>query len=254
MEESSPDTKTERTARGRALLARLQATQEKLEGMIPQKKAFSEHKPTVPNDASISEWQMFHFTSQLINWFRVSAILIAMAILVLLWGNLQVSNRKLAYVAVPGAITNSAQDELGSNINQSAKLDDLRLFLSTVLPRLKEVHFQQSTDMTPLQGLVNPEILNAEMRYRRGVEQATRLNKIVLSLTVNARSIENYVYNKKEGRFSFSLKGNYRVSAGKEGGDVIRDIPFSARAVMEEVPLSAANPFGFFLLKLEENK
>jgi hypothetical protein len=251
MSEPNADT-ADRQARGRALLARILATREKLESLIPPKQDLRPHKPAHPNPASVNEWKMFHFTSQLVNWFRLSGVFSVLAIVALAWANMLVSDKNIDYLTAPVPIQDAAEKELANNIGQLARLDNLQLFVGTVLPRLKEIHYAQVPDLTPLKGLVSPAILNAEMSYRRGVEQATALNQIVQTLSINARSIENYVFNKTDNRISFNLSGVFRVSANREGRDVVRNVPYKARLILELVPLSAANPFGFVLLKIEQ--
>jgi|GEM_PF-5001041 len=256
MTETNSTTESERgsgaRARGKAFLAQIRRSSDFCLRALPSKASIKTAFPTKPNPHAAKHWKQANLTAQMINLMRLSAASLLIVVLALAVANITVSVRPNYYVASPARLRESAAQDVEAKVGQNARADDLAMFVTTVVPRLKSLNYANPSDLPALQGLVHPDLLQQESDYQRSTRTAVVSREIVQQLTVDPNRIEHYVYNAENERISLEITGSYRISGRTLSGPLVKDLGFHAKLVLRMVPISSSNAFGFILIDLEE--
>ena len=129
--------------------------------------------------------------------------------------------------------------------------DQMSYFTITSLQYLYQVNAFSPTPLELLKGMIKPEIINkAQNRFER--ERPTiEKQRIFQNLVINA--VLPPIPNPQTGTDAVFVKGFLSIALqDSEGNPVNRVMPYRAKVILRETPVSELNPFPFTMDELDD--
>jgi len=197
-----------------------------------------------PTITAIPELRRHAYVGWLLNILTLSLMVNVFVVLVLLVAGWQAGVRPQMQLTAPNSLRKEADITFGK---EDVNLDDMLLFINTVLPLMHRLDDRGDPDLPLLRGLVAPDIFaKAESDASRQAVQAKK-HFIIQNLVVTR--IEDVEQDSKHGRVSCYVRGYLAIIIQSSKKNVV--LPYRAELLLEMAPPSRLNRFPFVLVKRE---
>ena len=214
--------------------------QDKDTAVSPQGQSFAQS-----DSAVASENKRYAYVSWLLRVLNASILTNAFCLVLLVMTAIMAGRRPLVQLNGPPSLRAEAQEMFGRDTE--VNVDDLLIYLNTVLPLMHRIDDRGAPELPLLRGLIAPSVYEmAQKEAERGAKLAKK-NFIVQNLVVT--KVEEVEILRDRGRISAYVRGYLAIIIQSKNKSII--LPYRAEVLMEMAPPSRLNRFPFVLIRRE---
>ena len=192
---------------------------------------------------AITEVKRYAYVRWLLRVLTASVILNGAVITILFLAGLIAGQRPTLQLNAAPSLRAEADAVFGKNTE--VNVDDLLLYVNTVLPLMHRVDDRGSPELPLLRGLVAPAVYDqAEAEARRGAPLAKK-NYVIQNLVVTR--VDDVVTDTERGRLSAYVRGYLAIIVQSTSKPVV--LPYRAEVLLEKAPPGRLNRFPFVLIR-----
>ena len=200
-----------------------------------------EHQAFTPQ----AEIRRYSYVSWLLRVLYASVILNGVCLVILVITALLASQRPLVQLNGPPSLRAEAKAMFGSDTE--VNVDDLLIYLNTVLPLMHRIDDRGSPELPLLRGLIAPTVYEKAQQEADRSAKLAKQNFIIQNLVVTR--VDEVEIQRERGRISAYVRGYLAIIIQSKNRPVI--LPYRAEVLMEMAPPSRLNRFPFVLIRRE---
>lgn len=192
-----------------------------------------------------AEIKRYAYVRWLLRVLIASVILNGIVLLVLFVTGLMAGQRPTMQLNAAPSLRAEADAVFGKKTD--VNVDDLLLYINTVLPLMHRLDDRGAPELPLLRGLVAPAVFDkAESEAKRSAPLAKK-NFVIQSLVVTR--VDDVVTDNERGRLSAYVRGYLAIIVQSTNKPVV--LPYRAEVLLEMAPPSRLNRFPFVLIRRE---
>jgi len=188
------------------------------------------------------ELRRFGHVRWLIRSLKLSQITNVVALLVILFAAFAASSRDTVYLKGTASLRTAENELIGEG--SEVGVDDLYLYLHSVLPVLHRLDSRGFPDLAMVQGVVAPEVFQEARTDLLSNRSVAEDHLVIQGLTLE--TIEDVLVDSKRGRISAYVKGFLTVIIQSSGKHAV--LPYRSEVLLEITPPTEQNRFPLFLI------
>ena len=192
---------------------------------------------------AIPEVKRYAYVRWLLRVLTASVILNGVVIMILFLTGLVAGQRPTLQLNAAPSLRAEADAVFGKNTE--VNVDDLLLYVNTVLPLMHRVDDRGSPELPLLRGLVAPAVYDkAEAEAKRSAPLAKK-NYVIQNLVVTR--VDDVITDTERGRLSAYVRGYLAIIVQTTNKPVV--LPYRAEVLLEMAPPGRLNRFPFVLIR-----
>lgn len=208
--------------------------------------AHQQEQASAKSDSAVAiENKRYAYVSWLLRVLNVSILTNAFCLILLVMTAIMAGRRPVVQLIGPPSLRAEAQEMFGRDTE--VNVDDLLIYLNTVLPLMHRIDDRGAPELPLLRGLIAPSVYEmAQKEAERGAKLAKK-NFIIQNLVVT--KVEEVEILRDRGRISAYVRGYLAIIIQSKNRPII--LPYRAEVLMEMAPPSRLNRFPFVLIRRE---